>query len=272
MSVPALRVERLGKTYGSGVFRQHRTVAVDDVSFELWPGQTVALVGESGSGKSTIARCLLGLTAPDSGSIKLDGHELKQPRTRAEHRSIQMVFQDPHASLNPRHDVRRTLEAPLYNLLEMRANEREVRMRELIELVHLHPDHLKRYPHELSGGQRQRVGIARALAADPKVLVLDEPTSSLDVSVRAHVVDLLEDLQERLGLAYLFITHDLAVVRRIADEVLVMTAGRVVERAPAEEIYRDPKDAYTRQLLSAVPVPRWEVDSRRHSRRVLSRK
>ena len=264
---PALEVKDLVKVYGGGLRKSTAVTALDGVSLEVHRGKTTAIVGESGSGKSTLAKCILGLAEPTSGTIEIEGLD---PIKRGQHvpinlyRTVQMVFQDPHASLNPRMTVGAIVGEPLKRHLHMRPAARRARVAELLELVRLEPSHAERYPHQLSGGQRQRVGIARALAPNPKVLVLDEPTSSLDVSVRQHVLDLLVDIQRQLSLGYIFISHDLAVVRRLADHVHVMHRGKVVESATAEEVFSNPQHEYTRALLDAIPIPQWRESRRRH--------
>jgi oligopeptide/dipeptide ABC transporter ATP-binding protein len=231
---------------------------VDGVSFSIPAGKTLGLVGESGSGKTTVARTLLRLTEPTAGSFRLDGTEvfgLPAKPLRALRRRMQIVFQDPYGSLNPRMTVRQTLREPLaIHRLVPRA-ERDARVADLLGEVGLDATLADQFPHELSGGQRQRVGIARALSVQPAFLVCDEPVSALDVSVQAQVLNLLADLQGKRGLTYLFIAHDLAVVKHIADDVAVMYLGRIVERAPAAAVYSQPRHPYTRSLLSAVPVP-----------------
>ena len=237
-----------------------RLVAVDGVTLDVAAGETVALVGESGSGKSTVARCIVRLIEPSSGDVTIDGQAIVPLPVKALpaiYRRIQMVFQDPNASLNPRMNVRQVLEEPLRLHLDLPAPERATRVRELVEMVGLTAVHLDRYPHELSGGQRQRVGIARAIAVSPDIVILDEPTSSLDVSVRGQILDLLLDLQRRLNLAYLFISHDLQVVQHIADRVAVMYLGGIVEIGPTADVFRDPQHPYTRALLSAAPIAQW---------------
>ncbi|MEM1058853.1 MAG: ATP-binding cassette domain-containing protein [Verrucomicrobiota bacterium] len=258
---PLLTVDHL-KVYFpilGGVFRRRigEVKAVDDVSFEIPQGTTVGLVGESGSGKTTVGRTILGLQPATAGSIKLEGRELTglpASEFRPLRKRLQIIFQDPYNSLNPRLSVADIIaEALEIHFPEMNRTERRDRVAELLTQVGLQRDHLDRYPHEFSGGQRQRIGIARALAVKPDFIVCDEPVSALDVSVQAQIVNLLQDLQEQMGLTYLFIAHDLAVVEHISDHVLVMTNGKIVESASAEAIYEDPQHDYTKKLLAAIP-------------------
>jgi ABC-type microcin C transport system duplicated ATPase subunit YejF len=232
--------------------------AVDGVTFHVNAGQTVGLVGESGSGKTTVGRTILKLVKATAGSVRFDGREilsLPERDFRPLRREMQMVFQDPYGSLNPRFTIGAIVaEALEIHFPEMSRSDRSDRVADLLHLVGLDPDMMRRYPHEFSGGQRQRIGIARALAVKPRFIVCDEPVSALDVSVQAQIVNLLQDLQEQLGIAYLFIAHDLAVVEHISDHVLVMNRGKIVESASAEAIYNDPQSDYTKTLLSAVPV------------------
>jgi len=243
-----------------GVLRRRtgEVKAVDGVSFCVQPGKTVGLVGESGSGKTTIGRAILRLVPVTEGSIRFRGSEilsLSEKQFRPLRREMQMIFQDPFGSLNPRMTVGAILEEPLtIHFREMDAGERRARVHELLDQVGLLPAMASRYPHEFSGGQRQRIGIARALAVKPSFLICDEPVSALDVSVQAQIINLLRDLQQELGMAYLFIAHDLAVVEHISDTVLVMNRGLVVEQAPAGDIYRNPRHDYTKKLLAAVPT------------------
>ena len=260
--MPLLEVKNL-KTYFpvlGGILRRKidDVKAVDDVSFSIEPGTTVGLVGESGSGKTTIGRTILKLAAATGGQILFEGRDIL-PMSEAEfrplRRQIQMIFQDPFGSLNPRMTILSIVgEALEIHFREMTADDRRGRVAELLTQVGLQPDMMNRYPHEFSGGQRQRIGIARALAVKPRFIVCDEPVSALDVSVQAQIVNLLQDLQEQLGLTYLFIAHDLAVIEHISDHVLVMYRGKIVESASAEAIYHNPQHEYTRKLLSAIPA------------------
>jgi len=232
--------------------------AVDDVSFEIYPGKTLGLVGESGSGKSTTGYCVLELLKPTSGSVRFLGEELttmKKEDLRRMRREMQIVFQDPYASLNPRMTVGDIVGEPLLvHKVGNRARRRKT-VQELLEVVGFNPDFVNRYPHEFSGGQRQRIGIARALALNPRLIVCDEPVSALDVSIQAQILNLLKDLQGEFGLTYLFVAHDLAVVRTMSDNIAVMNKGKIVEAGPAERVYTQPQDEYTKALLAAVPVP-----------------
>jgi ABC-type oligopeptide transport system ATPase subunit len=232
--------------------------AVDDVSFDVRPGETLGLVGESGSGKTTTGYCVLQLLKPTSGSVQFDGKELttmSRRDLRQMRREVQIVFQDPYASLNPRMTVGDIVAESLvvHNVGNRRSRRRSAE--QLLEVVGFNPDFINRYPHEFSGGQRQRIGIARALALNPRLIVCDEPVSALDVSIQAQILNLLKDLQKEFGLAYLFIAHDLAVVRTMSDRIAVMNRGQIVEYGPAEQVYSHPKDAYSQALLAAVPVP-----------------
>ncbi|MBJ7332761.1 MAG: ATP-binding cassette domain-containing protein [Solirubrobacteraceae bacterium] len=270
MSEPLLTVEHVRQWFPvrSGLVID-RTVghvrAVDDVSFKLHPGETLGLVGESGCGKTTLARTVLRLLKPTSGSIIFDGKEIAtagKKELKPLRRNAQIVFQDPYASLNPRKPVGDIIGAPLARQ-GVKKEARRARTAELLELVGLPESARFRYPHEFSGGQRQRIGIARALTVNPKLVVLDEPVSALDVSIQAQIVNLLDDLQDELGLSYLFVAHDLAVVRHVSHRIAVMYLGRIVELSPAEELYTRPIHPYTDALLKAIPVPEPRL-ARRH--------
>ena len=260
--MPLLEVQNLRTWFPvtSGLLRRHTgdVKAVDDVSFTVEAGTTVGLVGESGSGKTTVGRTILKLTPATGGSVRFNGREilpLSERQFRPLRREMQMIFQDPFGSLNPRLSILSIIAEPLeIHFPEMTRADRRDRVAALLRQVGLQADMMQRYPHEFSGGQRQRIGIARALAAEPKFIVCDEPVSALDVSVQAQIVNLLQDLQEELGLTYLFIAHDLAVVEHISDHVLVMYRGKIVESASAEAIYANPQHEYTRKLLAAVPA------------------
>jgi len=243
-----------------GVLR--RTVghvrAVDSVDIAVEPGTTLGLVGESGSGKSTLGRVLLRLLEPSAGTVVFDGADIThvpERKVRSLRRGMQVVFQDPYSSFDPLATIADSLVEPMRNYLDLDAAARADRVTELLRMVRLEPEHRNRYPREFSGGQLQRVAIARALALSPKLLVLDEPVSSLDVSIQADVINLLADLQRELGVSYLFIAHDLAVVRHVSARIAVMYLGRIVEAGPANEVYARPKHPYTEALLSAIPIP-----------------
>ena len=235
-----------------------RLRAVDNVSVTLRSGEVLGIVGESGCGKTTLGRAMVGLYPPTAGRLLVEGRDvatLDEAQRRLLTRDVQMVFQDPFASLNPRKRIRKILEVPFEVHGLASGAEREARIRELVELVGLAPEHLDRWPHELSGGQRQRIGVARALALQPRVMVLDEPLSALDMSIQSQVLNLLVDLQQRFGLSYVFISHDLSIVEYLCDTVAVMYLGRVVETAPAAALFAAPRHPYTQALLAAVPDP-----------------
>ncbi|OCW56931.1 ABC transporter ATP-binding protein [Hoeflea olei] len=259
---PLLSIDGAERVFGGGRTLFGRTRpgvhAVQDVSIDVRRGETLGVVGESGCGKSTLARLIVGLDAPTGGRIVFDGRDLVAEAGRDLRRlarEVQYVFQDPVASLNPRKTIRTILEAPLIHLLGLDRKARAGRLAELMEAVNLAPEFLDRYPHEFSGGQAQRIGIARALAADPKLIVLDEPVSALDVSVQAQVLNILDDLKQRFGLTYVFISHDLSVVESVSDRVAVMYFGRIVEIGPVRTVFGAPRHPYTHLLLQSAPAP-----------------
>ena len=282
-AAPLLQVRDLVKRFPvkSGIFVD-RTVdwvdAVAGVSFDIAAAETLGLVGESGSGKSTAGYCILQLMRPTSGSVVFDGRELTTldgGELRHVRRELQIVFQDPYSSLDPRMTVGHIVGEPLTVHRVGSRRDRRARVRELLDVVGFDPSFVNRYPHEFSGGQRQRIGIARALALSPRLIVCDEPVSALDVSIQAQIINLLKDLQREFGLAYLFIAHDLAVVRSVSDRIAVMHRGVIVESGPAETVYTSPKEEYTRALLASVPVPdpermRYRKDERRRLRDAVS--
>ena len=257
-----LEVENLNMHFPiwGGVLRRRvgQVFAVNDVSFELQAGETLGIVGESGCGKTTLGRALVRLYEPTSGTVRFEGRDVSSlagDELKALRSNVQMVFQDPYTSLNPRRTIERTLEEPLVLHGVKSKDERRARVRRLLETVGLRESDLPKYPHEFSGGQRQRIGIARALVLEPRLVIADEPVSALDVSIQSQVLNLLVDLQKRRGLTYLFISHDLTVVKYISDRIAVMYLGRIVELADADAIYEAPRHPYTQALLAAVPVP-----------------
>lgn len=250
-----LQVKNLNKEFK---LNKNKTLkAVNDISFDLKTSHTLGVVGESGSGKSTLARCVMGLYPDASGEIIYQGKNIldaNQRELKAYRRDVQMIFQDPYSSLNPRKKCKDIIASGIRNLLGEKDNKKIYKkVLETMEICGLSEYHMERYPHEFSGGQRQRISIARALAVDPKIIVADEPTSALDVSIQAQIINLMENLQKELGLSMIFISHDLSVVRHVAEEVLVMYHGECVEYADSEEIFENPKEAYTKKLLSSVP-------------------
>jgi len=262
MSEPIMKIRGL-KTYfdvTKGIFSKKQIVkAVDDVDFDIYKEETFGLVGESGCGKSTLGRTIVKLYNPTAGSIEFDGVDISKLRgknLKEYHKDVQMIFQDPYASLNPRMTVGEIIKEPMviHDIYES-DKEREDKVVELLRIVGLKPDHIRRYPFEFSGGQRQRIGIARALALNPKFIVCDEPISALDVSIQAQVINLLENIQKDLGLSYLFIAHDLSMVKHISDRIGVMYLGHLVECGPSNEVYHRPLHPYTVALLSAIPIP-----------------
>jgi peptide/nickel transport system ATP-binding protein len=273
--MPLLEARGLSKFFDggrSGLLGQtlRRVTAVDGVWLQVYPGETLGLVGESGCGKSTLGRCLVRLQEPSEGELWFEGNEITHQsmrELRPLRPRLQMVFQDPSASLNPRRRVGELIAEPLRVHTRQSRAEIAERVGELLRVVGLQPDHYYRFPHEFSGGQRQRIGIARALALNPRLVVADEPVSALDVSIQAQIVNLFADLQEQFGLTYVFIAHDLSVVRQVSTRTAVMYLGSIAEIGPTEEVYREPAHPYTQALISAVPVP--ELDSERREKRIL---
>ena len=261
---PLLRVVNVVKHFPAGVGASVK--AVDGVSFDVQRGETVGLVGESGCGKSTLGRLVTQLIPVTSGKVIFDGVDITRlggERLRQQRKQLQIIFQDPYASLDPRMTIGDVIAEPLVNFGMLHGKEKDVRVQELLRVVGLNPYFNNRYPHEFSGGQRQRIGIARALALNPRLIVCDEPVSALDVSIQAQIINLLEDLQKEFHLTYIFIAHDLSVVRHISDRVMVMYLGKVVEVSPSEQLYLSQEHPYTKALLSAIPVPDPRVESQR---------
>jgi len=261
MSEPILRVENCCTWFDvtRGLFSKKQVVkAVDNISFQVFPGETFGLVGESGCGKSTLGRTIVKIYTPTSGKIYYKGEDISQlegARLKTFRKQVQMIFQDPYASLDPRMTVGEIVREPMDIHALHTPKEREERVVELLQIVGLKPDHIRRYPHEFSGGQRQRIGIARTLALDPEFIVCDEPISALDVSIQAQVINLLEEIQKKMGISYLFIAHDLSMVKHISSRIGVMYLGHIVETGPSHLLYSKPLHPYTRGLLSAVPIP-----------------
>jgi oligopeptide transport system ATP-binding protein len=261
---PLLRVVDVVKHFRAGVAGTVK--AVDGVSFDVRPGETVGLVGESGCGKSTLGRLVTQLLPATSGQVIFDGVDLTKlggEKLRQQRKQLQMIFQDPYASLDPRMTVGDIIAEPLVNFGLVSGRQKNARVQELLRVVGLNPYFNNRYPHEFSGGQRQRIGIARALGLNPRLIVCDEPVSALDVSIQAQIINLLEDLQREFNLTYIFIAHDLSVVRHISDRVMVMYLGKIVEVSPSEDLYHSQEHPYTKALLSSIPVPNPRIESQR---------
>ncbi|WP_129044447.1 ABC transporter ATP-binding protein [Companilactobacillus metriopterae] len=262
-----VEVKHLKQYFNIG--KKNEVKAIDDVSFYIYKGETLGLVGESGSGKSTTGRSIIRLYSPTDGEILFEGQDISKIKNHSKNmkkfrKEMQMIFQDPYASLNPRMKVKDIISEGLdIHGIATGKEEREEKIAELLDMVNLNPEHMSRYPYEFSGGQRQRIGIARALAVDPQFIIADEPISALDVSIQAQVVNLLQDIQKERGLTYLFIAHDLSMVKYISDRIAVMYHGKIVELASADEIYDNPLHSYTKSLLSAIPIPDPETEKKR---------